>query len=146
MAQAHELLPELYQAALRLPIVSPSGDLYDDDEESDDEQWWRVRDELVELLGDADLYFGVYDPVESKGQALRWSLGEDLADIYRSVKEGLDFATKRGAVSPAYVVWVWRFHWEHHWGRHALGALQALYAQLTEYYAGRPAQRPAPDA
>jgi hypothetical protein len=146
MARAHELLPELYQAALRLPRVSPSGYRDDDDEESDDERWWAVREELVELLGSADLYLGVYDPAEPKGQAMSWSLTEDLADIYRDVKEGLDLAEKRAAASPAYVVWAWRFDWEHHWGRHALGALQALYAQLTAYYVRRPVQRSAPEA
>jgi Domain of unknown function (DUF5063) len=146
MARAHELLPELYQAALRLPIVKPSGDIEDDDEESDDERWWRVRDDLVELLGSADLYLGVYDPIESKGQALSWSLGEDLANIYRSLKEGLDSVPQRGVVSPVDVLWAWRFHWEHNWGRHALGALQALHAQLTGYYARPPAERSAPEA
>jgi len=139
MTHAHELLPELYRAGLELPAVTPSAHVADDEDESDDERWWAVREDLAEILGDADHYCDVFDPIEPNARVLTWSLAEDLTDIYGDLREGLDLAGKVGSVSPAGVVWAWRFDWEHHWGLHALRALRALYARLTDYYA-RPAQ------
>jgi Domain of unknown function (DUF5063) len=146
MTRAHELLPELYHAALKLPTVKPPGYVDEDEDEPDDERWWAAQDDLREVLGDADHYSDVFDPIQPEARASTWSLADDLADIYRDLREGLDLAEKEGSVSPARVIWAWRFDWEHHWGRHALGALRALYARLTDYYARRPAEPPAPEA
>jgi hypothetical protein len=146
MTRAHELLPELYRAALELPAVTPPGYVDEDEDEPDHERWWAVQDDLREVLGDADHYWDVFDPTEPNALAMTWSLAEDLAEIYRDVREGLDLAEKEGSVSPARVVRAWRFDWEHHWSRHALGALRAVFARMTDYYARRPAEPPAPEA
>jgi Domain of unknown function (DUF5063) len=51
---------------------------------------------------------------------------DDLADIWRDLKEGLDVLTNRTASAEVDAIWHWRFSFESHWGRHARSAITAL--------------------
>ena len=111
-------LPTLYAAAVQLPDIEP---------ESADApyrsmthgQWATVFDGLLRMF--------LEDDRETAG-----SLADDLADIYRNVKEGLD-ALSAGR-SEADVVWEWRFSFWSHWGEHAANALRIVHARLADAY------------
>ena len=76
---------------------------------------WRERlAALQATLGDWE------DPV--------LSLADDLADVWRDLKEGL-MALQSGATE-ADVAWEWRFGFHTHWGPHAQSALRALRARV----------------
>ena len=81
-------------------------------------------------------YFNVSDPYdEANHEPVRMSLADDLADIYRDVKNGLLAEQAVAAARPNDVLWTWRFDFESHWATHAADALRALQAALLVHYA-----------
>ena len=54
---------------------------------------------------------------------------DDLADIYRDLKEGLELY-EAGHVAEA--LWEWSQSFNTHWGRHASSALHALQAYAAD--------------
>jgi hypothetical protein len=74
-------------------------------------------------FGDLDLYQKIFDPYVDEAPV--WgSLSDDVLDIYRDLQCGL-VAYDAGQVGAA--VWHWRWDFDHHWGAHAVDALQALH-------------------
>ena len=59
-------------------------------------------------------------------------VGDDLLDTYKDIKAGCQLVDQG---CPADALWHWSFMHRIHWGKHAVGALSALYAE----------QRNAPD-
>jgi hypothetical protein len=134
----YRILPDLVSEAIRLPDV----DLYGRDEPEDLNEGssaerpsapmsgveWRALYELLrKRLGDVDLYWTVFDPTDSKDtEAIRGSLADDVADIYRDLKEVLNL-TDKSAISPQEAIWDWRFSFYSHWGHHAFSALRTLH-------------------
>jgi hypothetical protein len=85
---------------------------------------------LNDFLGDRTGYSFVFDPADPDDhEAITFSVGTDLAEIYRDLK------TRRmrgpGGRIRAAVVWDWRFGFESHWGLHALDALKVVHALIA---------------
>lgn len=78
-------------------------------------------------FGPHDLYWEVFDPYVDE-ERVAGSLTDDFLDIYRDLKRGL-VAFDKGQHQEA--VWEWRFHFDHHWGEHAVDALRALQRACT---------------
>ena len=55
-------------------------------------------------------------------------ISDDLADIWRDVKEGLLEIDRGKETSTMEAVWHWRFSFETHWAHHVAGASAALNA------------------
>jgi hypothetical protein len=121
-----------------LPQVSLS-----DEEESDEagdyrhvssvrltEEEGRVYALLKEKLGDWDGYTQVFDPTTDK-EAVFGTLADDVADIYRDLKEGL-LLRQRHEVRPEEIIWNWRLLYYSHWGKHAIDALRAIHFRLQD--------------
>ncbi|MFZ0980566.1 MAG: DUF5063 domain-containing protein [Candidatus Acidiferrales bacterium] len=103
LTRIYEALPALIEAAIRLPQTDSS----EEDEESEldlgppaarqaqmsDSAWGKLYQSLKEKLGDADLYWTVFDSVKDN-QAINGSLADDIADIYRDLKSGLALKEK----------------------------------------------------
>ena len=145
LRSVYSLLPELILEGTRLPVIR-----YDDSESKDSEEearhelleanaemsnetWWQLFQSLEEKLGVWDHYHFVFDPL-SDSKAIDGSLADDLADIYRDLKDGLALSCAKDY--PARdVAFEWRLGFESHWGRHATNALciiRALSPQLNE--------------
>lgn len=131
---AHECLItvlELYRAALLLPETEPDSVFFDDAVGHD--LWDATRRRLQEKLS-RDYYWEAYEPLESdQPETLLGSLSDDLADIWRDIKRGLEVVAAHdlaaiGANTLAQAVWHWRFSLETHWGQHASGAINCLHA------------------
>jgi uncharacterized protein DUF5063 len=122
-------LADLLSAAARLPEVAPT-----DAEPSGSpspKQWSERFAEVQQTLAEWDGYWTTLAPCgESDNDAVMLSLGDDLVDIWRDLKEGL-LALEEGA-APEDVTWEWRFGFYSHWGRHATEALRALHARLAD--------------
>ncbi len=56
-------------------------------------------------------------------------LADDLADIWRDLKRGLELYDSNERVTAAAE---WKFGFEAHWGRHATAALYALHCWLVD--------------
>ena len=125
LIMARLLLSELHWAALRLPEVEP------DDEETRDvvgQGEWKTVCRRFEGLPVAG-YWDVFDPLkEEEKEPIFNRLPDDLADIYRDVKEGLHLYDA-GRVNSA--VWEWRFNFQIHWGQHLTGAQRAIHSHFA---------------
>lgn len=73
-------------------------------------------------------YWDVFDPLKlEENDPVYWQLPDDLADIYRDIKDNLNLF-EAGHIVEA--VWEWRFSFRTHWGQHLLGAQRALHSYL----------------
>lgn len=113
---AHLQLLDLYKAACALTRVEPPDGFEARPREGRPEAWAG--------LDRFDVYWRVFDPyVEAAPVA--GSLSEDLLDVYLDVRRGLDLWKSPAPRSAA--IWEWRFHFDAHWGDHAVDALRALH-------------------
>jgi hypothetical protein len=109
----------LHLALLRLPETNFEDSdrkhclTYDD--------WKRVLERFSHLPVEG--YWDVFDPLKET-ESLWNSLADDLADIYRDIKECL-LLFDAGQVDEA--VWQWRFNFLIHWGHHLTGAQRAIH-------------------
>jgi len=115
----------LYDQALSLPGTHSEMWL---DESITHEDWKEIMMRIGRRLG-GDYYWHV-EPVEPREadppQPTLGSLSDDLADIWRELKEGLLALESDPSVDINDVVWHWRYSFEIHWARHAAGAIGAL--------------------
>lgn len=84
---------------------------------------WVLADYLVGLGGKNE---------ETDDASRARSAWDDLADIYRELREGLELWDRGDADSRAEAQWHWRFGYEHHWGWHLMRA--ALTVHQVKYY------------
>jgi hypothetical protein len=131
----HPLLAELTFRASVLPDVWSDHDSPEDRMTHDD--WSRLFRSLSDYLGDRDVYWQVFDPVELGGDdPMRGFLADDLADIYRDLKPGLEAVAERRGRIPKFVVWEWRFGFFSHWGHHAINAMRTIHALISYHELG----------
>jgi hypothetical protein len=124
------ILPKLISGGASLPVVS-----YEEDPEDDkisrpgtrlrDAEWRQLYESLKKKLKPNDIYWFV--PECWKGiEALTNSLADDIADIYRDMKDGLNERDTRD------MNFEWRLGFYSHWGNHATGALKAIHDLMAE--------------
>jgi hypothetical protein len=131
----HLLLPQLYASALELPHIEPDTETAGLSAVTH-EEWQALYSDLTDRIGHWGAYFQVSDPYdEADHEPLRTSLADDLADIYRDLKNGLFTEVTIAYDHPSDVLWTWRFDFESHWAAHATSALRALQTALLVHYA-----------
>lgn len=130
VSQVHRVLPKLIDEAIGLQDVEPT-----DNHEGTNwaarqkmEEWNRLYSSLKEKLGEWDLYRQVFDPTQD-AEAIHGSLADDLADIYRDLKEGV-VLKETYRTWPQDLIWEWRLAFYSHWGKHAMDALLAIHFRL----------------
>ena len=124
MRKARLFLSELHLAAINLPHIGVGEDVESDEVSHD------VWDALYRRLSDLPVngYWDVFDPLkEDEKEPVHHSLADDLADIYRDLKGGLDLFDSGHVIE---AVWEWRFSFRTHWGQHLTGARRALHSYL----------------
>ncbi|MDQ2732380.1 MAG: DUF5063 domain-containing protein [Armatimonadota bacterium] len=124
VCQSAPCLAELYRAAVLLslwPVETDTEDLIEDAVST--EQAQAVDRGIGQKLGSACLYWEVFDPREESDPVVG-DLGDDLADIYREVKNGLA-AFNKGPANEAIGHWQWGFRF--HWGDHVVDALRVMH-------------------
>jgi len=70
----------------------------------------------------------VFDPTKDS-EAIFGSLADDIRDIYRDLKKGLELK-KTYPSQPEAAIGEWRFGFYSHWGKHAIDALLAMHFHL----------------
>ncbi len=124
LQRARLLLTELHLAAIKLPDIGV-GEQVEVDEVSSEA--WQI---MFQRFGNLPVngYWDVFDPLkEDEKEAVYNSLADDLADIYRDVKDGLNLFDAGHIIE---AVWEWRFSFRTHWGQHLSGAQRALHSYL----------------
>lgn len=124
-------LAELYDRGLQLPVVDRETNEPIADASLTNEEWTELFDALRAELGSLDGYTTLAFPGSADDEVRQRSVAEDLADIYRDVKEGLDLLLANAPETD--VVWHWRFSFRSHWGKHAVEALRAIHGHLRRW-------------
>jgi hypothetical protein len=137
LTEVYRVLPRLINEAILLPSIESADEDATDEQEQPtshptarmtDEQWGQLYNLLKEKLGDWDLYWQVFDPTTDK-EAVCGTLADDIADIYRDLKEGL-VLSERHLAQPEDIIWEWRLLYYSHWGKHAIDALLTIHFRL----------------
>jgi len=116
LAGARKRLLDLYEAGSALPYVEPPEGVEAGPSPEPPKGWLG--------FGNFETYWEVFDPYEEDDPVVG-SLSDDLLDVYGDVRRGLalwDMGIPRTAA-----LWEWRFHFDQHWGDHAVDALRALH-------------------
>jgi hypothetical protein len=125
LQQGQVLLAELHLLVLELPRIEPNSIDRGDRNISGDE-YRKITTRLRDLP--INFYWEVLDPLigEKEGTACG-SLVDDLADIWRDLKNGL-LNYEDGRVINA--VFDWRTSFETHWGKHLVEAQRVIHSYL----------------
>jgi hypothetical protein len=123
------LLPSLMSAAALLPDLDPTSGA--DAPEISHEVWFeRFAAIGGKLGGDGGYWTTMHVHGSSEPKVINLALADDLADIWRDLRGGLDLLASGGEIADA--VWEWRFGFKAHWGTHAAEALRAVHAWLRD--------------
>jgi hypothetical protein len=123
LAEVEAALSEVYASAVRLPHVGPATD--EPWRGMSTDEWSSLFDALLLKTGTDDGYWRILDPGD-QASVVRSSLADDLADVYRALRGGVNAV--RSGVAPEEVLFEWRLGFDSHWASHAVGALTALRA------------------
>ncbi|MEP7292580.1 MAG: DUF5063 domain-containing protein, partial [Chloroflexota bacterium] len=72
-------------------------------------------------------YFDPYDP----NMGMYHLLNDDLGDIYKDVRRGLEMYQQGTYCAMVEGVFHWKFLFSTHWGQHLVSALTALHAIIA---------------
>jgi hypothetical protein len=121
LATARLRLLELYEAGCALPHVEPPEGFDAGPNPATPPGW--VGFEKFEA------YWEVFDPYVDEAP-VTGALSDDLLDVYFDVHRGLKLWESHAPLAAA--IWEWRFHFDAHWGEHAVDALRALHRACRE--------------
>ena len=120
----------LYGAAADLPEVAPDTEEPPEPGAARDE-YQRLQGSLAALLGRYDPYREIFDPSDPDDrEPVQSLLSIDLVEILEDVEYGRSLMDPNQRISPADVLWQWRFDFATHWGRHAATALRVVSSLL----------------
>ncbi len=99
LLRIYRILPELIGEAILLPDTDPFEREKEDGTDDlspraappmriGEKEWEDIYHLLKKKLGDADLYWTVFDPTKDN-EIIHGTLSDDIADIYRDLKGGL---------------------------------------------------------
>lgn len=129
VARTHPVIAQLYSAALELPDREPST-VETRRSTLSSQEWMALFTSLRDQLKDYDA-FGP-DATESR-RSDEGSLADDLADIYRELRDGLAGWNNTDPTRQGDAVWDWRFGFLVHWGDHALSAMRTMHRIKCEW-------------
>lgn len=124
LRELERALVRLYAAGLVLDHLAPEDDAAPAEGLTNDEAAALQR-RLGQKFGDYDYYAVVFDPYDLASAPVTGSLADDVADIYRDLKDGFAELANRKIEN---ALWQWKFGFDNHWGRHAAEAIYALYS------------------
>ncbi len=123
---AIRLLANLYSNALALSKNGPGQDI--DGKRISDEEWKNMFKRFGALP--FNYYSEFFSPAKvAEKEPITGDLADDLADIYRDLKAGLELY-ETGHVTEALCEWNQSFNT--HWWRHTSSALHALHAYAAD--------------
>jgi len=126
LATCARLLPRLYELGQALPEVDPG-------EFSVDLPHIESRMAVIgKLLGDADEYAQVFDPIADRKFLMAY-LSDDLSDIYSDLAGPLRLYDNGPEAVQAEAIWHWRFNITGHCGDHIVSALRPIHRLLYDH-------------
>lgn len=125
---ALRLLSRLYYQALLLPAGECGADLAG--QRISDEEWMRKHRRFASMP--FQYYRDYFQPADLNDESpAMGDVADDLADIYRDVADALSLYDA-GHIAEA--LWEFRQSFMTHWGRHAVGAINAIHRYVADRY------------
>ena len=150
LREAETRLLALYTAALALPDPEPpSDDLVS--ESIAHEDWLVVFRRLQSALGPYDFYREIFDPaamgdpggsIDTGDEPVVSSLADDLADIWRDLRAGLNIWDGASDAARSNLVAEWRESFASHWGQHLVDGLRAIHWWRYVHHVGQTIDAP----
>ena len=109
-------LLDLYTKALYLPEIEPEND------NPTDLEVFKIE------FNEFGQYWEVFNPY-SLEEPVGASLSDDISDIYQDVKRGILLYEQK---EQTQAIWQWKFHFDIHWGNHAVDAVRALHSAISK--------------
>jgi hypothetical protein len=132
LQEAFIILPQLCLSGMRLPDIKRFFD-YKETRMSQ-EQWNELYKSLERKFAKYDGYNEMFDPYDIEDQEPTYgTLSDDLSDIYRDIKPGLQGWEKVTSTERLAIIWHWQWGFENHWGDHATSVFRALYSLLYNH-------------
>ena len=133
LTSMRQILPRLYLLALALPETEARR--ANDPPRLSHDDWQMVFEGLTKTLGEYDLYWEVYNPVTPVAEEpIACTLSDDLADVWRDLKNGLNLYRSDDPDRMQSAAWSWRFHFKSHWSCHAVDALRAINTLIEKRF------------
>jgi hypothetical protein len=120
------LLSNLAKSGVAIPFDMAEKDV-EYIERIDQARWRTIATEINEVTGLACAALVSEHADDEEAQVRASMLWDDLADIYRDLRHGLDLYTLGGSEHLAQAAWQWRFGYESHWGAHLFRALTTVH-------------------
>src|SRR5512145_450640 len=123
LSKCRLLLLQIYTLGIQLPDVEPQ------DSEASKPDYPSPMSSIGILLGKYDMYNEVFDPIIDN-EIVAASLSDDLADIYRDLKDPLlDYDQDKRDDA----IWSWKFNIQGHCGDHLVDSLRAIHRLVNLY-------------
>lgn len=123
--KAISLVASLYFNALTLPNQGCGEDIIA--KEISHDEWKLVYKRFGALPFN---YYSVsFSPAKIEEAPVTGDVADDLADIYRDLKNGLSLYENRYVTE---AIWEWKQSFNTHWGRHAVSLLHALHCYISD--------------
>lgn len=132
VSQAAPLLVSLYGEALALPDVPVHSDEAIPNSLPREAER-EIEEQINSKLGHCYTYWEVFEPYEEPGAedwAVQGNIGDDLASIYRELKDGLASHYVGNDADRREAIWYWKSGFAYHWGRHLASCLKAMHSLL----------------
>jgi len=115
-------LSELYRAALNLPTA------WADDVSGGDDAIDGLTTGMDLVVNRAcalpvSIYWTFFDPFTTSDPVCR-AISDDVSDIFLDIARGLAYFDSNRKADACYH---WAWHFQYHWGEHAVGAMRALH-------------------
>ena len=121
-----QLLSNLAKSGVALPFDMAERDV-EDIERIDHARWQVIAAGINEVTGAACATLTNECTNDEEAQLRASMLWDDLADIYRDLRHGLDLYALGDPEHVAEAIWQWRFSYENHWGAHLFRALMTVH-------------------
>ncbi|MFA6305064.1 MAG: DUF5063 domain-containing protein [Patescibacteria group bacterium] len=130
-----DILIKLYSSALKLPKVK-TGKNHHILDHVNQKMYTKITKKLFKEFTDFKFYWLIFNPlIEDKNiddEVVKAGVYDDLADIYRDVKNGLIEYQENSLENITDAVWHWRFHFYTHWGDHLVSLLKPLNSIIED--------------
>ena len=130
----HACLSRLAKSAAELPNDCCAREVAREGHEMTHEEWGGVITQINRAVRQEVRRLIEADKDYPDSAARAFMLSDSLADIYRDLRDGLQFCDLANDGGMQEAVWQWRFGYEHHWGLHLFDALHTVHRIRYELY------------
>lgn len=130
--QLLQLLSNLAKSGVALPFDMAKGKV--ENKGMDHSQWQQVSSEIAAAIAPAIAALLTEHDDDQESLVRAYMLDDDLSDIYRDIRQGLNLYAVDDPEHRAEAVWQWRFGYENHWGAHLFRALTTVHEVRYRLY------------